>query len=401
MSERADLVVVGAGIVGLATARAVLHARPGAKVVILDKEGSIAGHQTGRNSGVIHAGVYYKPGSEKARFCTAGREAMVEFCKDNGVAHEICGKVVVATSQEELGPLATLEERCAANSVPVERIGAGRLRELEPHATGIAALHVKVTGIADYPGVCTVMAGQLVDAGAEMRLGTAVLSGTDRTEGIVVHTDGGDIVADRVVSCAGLQSDRVARAISGPDGANGMQIVPFRGEYFELAPSKTHLVRALIYPVPDARFPFLGVHLTKGVNGHVHAGPNAVLALAREGYSWRQRNYADLRETLMFPGFQILARKYWKYGASEMARSLSRARFARALQKLVPAVQEHDLEPAAAGVRAQAVNRDGTLVDDFAFVQRGRALHVLNAPSPAATASLEIGRAIASRLALI
>ena len=401
MSERADLVVVGAGIVGLATARAVLQARPGAKVVILDKEGSIAGHQTGRNSGVIHAGVYYKPGSEKARFCTAGREAMVEFCKDNGVAHQICGKVVVATSQEELGPLATLEERCAANSVPVERIGAGRLRELEPHATGIAALHVKVTGIADYPGVCTVMARQLVDAGAEMRLGTAVLSGTDRTEGIVVHTDGGDIVADRVVSCAGLQSDRVARAISGPDGANGMQIVPFRGEYFELAPSKTHLVRALIYPVPDARFPFLGVHLTKGVNGHVHAGPNAVLALAREGYSWRQRNYADLRETLMFPGFQILARKYWKYGASEMARSLSRARFARALQKLVPAVQEHDLEPAAAGVRAQAVNRDGTLVDDFAFVQRGRALHVLNAPSPAATASLEIGRAIASRLALI
>ena len=401
MSERADLVVVGAGIVGLATARAVLHARPGAKVVILDKEGSIAGHQTGRNSGVIHAGVYYKPGSEKARFCTAGREAMVEFCKDNGVAHQICGKVVVATSQEELGPLATLEERCAANSVPVERIGAGRLRELEPHATGIAALHVKVTGIADYPGVCTVMAGQLVDAGAEMRLGTAVLSGTDRTEGIVVHTDGGDIVADRVVSCAGLQSDRVARAISGPDGANGMQIVPFRGEYFELAPSKTHLVRALIYPVPDARFPFLGVHLTKGVNGHVHAGPNAVLALAREGYSWRQRNYADLRETLMFPGFQILARKYWKYGASEMARSLSRARFARALQKLVPAVQEHDLEPAAAGVRAQALNADGTLVDDFAFVQRGRALHVLNAPSPAATASLEIGRAIASRLELI
>ena len=401
MSERADLVVVGAGIVGLATARAVLHARPGAKVVILDKEGSIAGHQTGRNSGVIHAGVYYKPGSEKARFCTAGREAMVEFCKDNGVAHQICGKVVVATSQEELGPLAILEERCAANSVPVERIGAGRLRELEPHATGIAALHVKVTGIADYPGVCTVMAGQLVDAGAEMRLGTAVLSGTDRTEGIVVHTDGGDIVADRVVSCAGLQSDRVARAISGPDGANGMQIVPFRGEYFELAPSKTHLVRALIYPVPDARFPFLGVHLTKGVNGHVHAGPNAVLALAREGYSWRQRNYADLRETLMFPGFQILARKYWKYGASEMARSLSRARFARALQKLVPAVQEHDLEPAAAGVRAQALNADGTLVDDFAFVQRGRALHVLNAPSPAATASLEIGRAIASRLELI
>ena len=401
MSERADLVVVGAGIVGLATARAVLQARPGAKVVILDKEGSIAGHQTGRNSGVIHAGVYYKPGSEKARFCTAGREAMVKFCKDNGVAHEICGKVVVATSQEELGPLATLEERCAANHVPVERIGAARLRELEPHATGIAALHVKVTGIADYPGVCTVMAAHLVDAGAEIRLGTAVLSGTDRTEGIVVHTDGGDIVADRVVSCAGLQSDRVARAISGPDGANGMQIVPFRGEYFELAPSKTHLVRALIYPVPDARFPFLGVHLTKGVNGHVHAGPNAVLALAREGYSWRQRNYADLRETLMFPGFQILARKYWKYGASEMARSLSRARFARALQKLVPAVQEHDLEPAAAGVRAQAVNRDGTLVDDFAFVQRGRALHVLNAPSPAATASLEIGRAIASRLALI
>ena len=401
MSERADLVVVGAGIVGLATARAVLAARPGAKVIILDKEGSVAGHQTGRNSGVIHAGVYYKPGSEKARFCTAGRLAMVEFCKDNGVAYEICGKVVVATSSDELGPLGDLEKRCADNNVPIERIDGAQLRELEPHAAGISALHVKVTGIADYPGVCAVMVRQLVEAGAELRLGTAVQSGTDRTEGMVIHTDGGDIIAERVVSCAGLQSDRVARAISGPDGAGGMQIVPFRGEYFELAPSKTHLVRALIYPVPDARFPFLGVHLTKGVNGHVHAGPNAVLALAREGYSWRERNYTDLRETLMFPGFQKLARKYWKYGASEMVRSLSRARFAQALQKLVPAVQERDLEPAAAGVRAQALNADGSLVDDFAFVQRGRALHVINAPSPAATASLEIGKAIAARLELV
>lgn len=401
MSEQADLVVVGTGIVGLATARAVLAAHPGKRVVVLEKEGSIAGHQTGRNSGVIHAGVYYKPGSEKARFCTAGREAMVQFCKDHGVAHEICGKVVVATSQDELGPLAELEKRCAANGVPIERIGPARLRELEPHATGIAALHVKVTGIADYPGVCTVMADQLRTAGAEIRMETAVTGGTERPSGLVIHTTRGDIVAQRVVTCAGLQSDRIARAISGADGANGMQIVPFRGEYFELAPSKTHLVKALIYPVPDARFPFLGVHLTKGVNGHVHAGPNAVLALAREGYSWRERDWTDIRETLAFSGFQSLAKKYWRYGAQEMMRSVSRSLFAKALQKLVPAVEERDLEPAAAGVRAQAVNADGSLVDDFAFIQRGRALHVLNAPSPAATASLEIGKAIAERLELV
>jgi L-2-hydroxyglutarate oxidase len=393
-----DLAIVGAGIVGLATARAARAADPDARIIVLEKEGSPAGHQTGRNSGVIHAGVYYKPGSEKARLCGAGRRSMVEFCQSHGVAHEICGKTVVAVSKDELPKLAELESRCLTNGVPAERIGPERLRELEPHANGIAALYVPVTGIADYPAVCDALVADHLEAGGELRLGCAVLRGHERPDGLALETTSGDIVASRVVTCAGLHADRVARAVSGPDGAGDLRIVPFRGEYFELAPSKSHLVRALIYPVPDPQFPFLGVHLTRGIHGRVHAGPNAVLALAREGYSWRHRSWTDLRETLQFPGFRRLAAKHWRYGLDEMVRSLSRQRFARALQRLVPEVSVHDLEPSAAGVRAQAVKADGSLVDDFEFRSVGRALHVLNAPSPAATASLEIGRVIVERL---
>jgi (S)-2-hydroxyglutarate dehydrogenase len=398
--EQVDVAVVGAGIVGLATARAIQQAHPGATVRVLDKESGTGRHQSGRNSGVIHAGVYYAPGSEKARLCTAGRISMVEFCREHGVDHEVCGKVVVAADAVERDRLTELERRCQANGVRVELIGAEQLREIEPHAAGVAALRVFDTGIADYPGVCRKLADLIQAAGGVLTLGTAVVAGHERAEGLVIETTSGELCAQRVVTCAGLQADRVAVAISGPEGAAGLRIVPFRGEYFELTPSRSHLVRTLIYPVPDPQFPFLGVHLTRGVGGHVHAGPNAVLALAREGYSWREIEVADVRDTLAFPGFRKLAAKFWRYGAIEMARSFSKPRFTKALRRLVPEIAVHDLVRAPAGVRAQAVDTDGALVDDFAFQQIGRALHVLNAPSPAATASLEIGRAITARLAL-
>lgn len=398
--ERVDVLVVGAGIVGLATARAIQQSHPAATVTVLDKESGPGRHQSGRNSGVLHAGVYYAPGSEKARLCTAGRRSMVEYCREHDIAHEICGKVVVAVDDDERPRLAELERRCRANGVRAEMIDAARLREIEPHAAGVAALWVLDTGIVDYPAACRTLAAEIRAVGGSLRLDTAVVSGVERAEGLVVETSCGVLAARRVVTCAGLQADRIAVAISGPEAAGGLRIVPFRGEYFELRPERSHLVRTLIYPAPDPELPFLGVHLTRGVDGHVHAGPNAVLALAREGYSWRQVDVADVRDTLRFPGFRKLAKQYWRYGATEMARSVSKRRFTTALRRLVPEVSVHDLEHAPAGVRAQAVATDGTLVDDFAFRQVGRALHVLNAPSPAATASLEIGRTIAARLSL-
>jgi (S)-2-hydroxyglutarate dehydrogenase len=397
---KADLVVIGAGIVGLATARAALQLDPSLKVVVVDKEGSIAGHQTGRNSGVIHAGVYYKPGSDKARLCTLGRERMVEFCKERGIAHEVCGKLVVSVTEDERTRMRDLQQRCIANGVPVELVGPERMREIEPHVAGIEALHVTVTGIADYPGVCQAFVDDIRLGGGEMLLGAEVTAVHDRGEELVVSTTKGDVIARRVVNCGGLHADRIARMFGGEEASRGMMIVPFRGEYFELAPSRSHLVKALIYPVPDPQFPFLGVHLTRGTNGHIHAGPNAVLALAREGYSWRAINGRDLKETVTFPGFQTLAKSQWKYGLSEMARSFSRTMFANALARLVPEVRKEDLEPAAAGVRAQAIHPDGRLADDFEFGRSnaGRVLHVLNAPSPAATASLAIGEQIAHEL---
>lgn len=395
----ADVVVIGAGIVGLATAHSIVTTRPGARVVVVDKEGSIAGHQTGRNSGVIHAGVYYKPGSAKARLCALGRERMVAFCREHDIAHEVCGKVVVAVTPDERPRLAELHRRCIANGVDVELIGPARLAELEPHATGVEALHVKVTGIADFPGVCRVLAERLVARGGELRLGAAVTGVADGDE-LVVETTAGPLATRLAVNCAGLHADRVARLFGGEDAARGMTIVPFRGEYFELAPSRSHLVNALIYPVPDPQFPFLGVHLTRGVNGRIHAGPNAVLALAREGYSWRVIDRHDVAETIRFAGFRTLAKAQWRHGLSEMVRSLSRRRFADALARLVPEIEQHDLEPASSGVRAQAVHADGRLADDFEFGRSndGRVLHVLNAPSPAATASLAIGDEIAAEL---
>jgi len=396
MDRTVDVVVIGAGIVGLATARAIRAGAPDASIVVVDKEPGPSRHQTGRNSGVIHAGVYYKPGSEKARLCREGRLAMVAFCEEHNIPHKVSGKLVVAVTGDECARMVDLAERCRANDVPVEVIGAERMREHEPNVTGKAALWVPVTGVVDYKVVSAKLVELLTGAGVTFSFGTEVCSGRVDSSGVVVETTAGDVRAGRVVNCAGLHADRIARALGAP--ADDVRIVPFRGEYFELAPEREGLVNGLIYPVPDPRFPFLGVHLTKGVDGHVHAGPNAVLALAREGYSWHERNRADMADTFRFSGFHHLARKYWRYGMSEMHRSLSRASFTRALQRLVPDVRQEDLRVAPAGVRAQALMADGRLVDDFLFRQHGPVLHVLNAPSPAATASLAIGEMIAKRL---
>ena len=398
--DRTDVLVVGAGIVGLATARAVVRAHPGRSVVVVEKEPAVGRHQSGRNSGVIHAGVYYLPGSEKARLCTAGRISMVEYCKDRGIDHAISGKVVVALDADEATRLTELEHRCAANGVRAELIGPDRLAELEPRVAGVAALHVLDTGIVDYGEVCRTLARELTDGSTTIRLGAGVISGTETRTGLVVETTDGPIEAQRVVTCAGLHADEVAEAVSGPGGAGGLRVLAFRGEYQELVASRAHLVQGLVYPVPDPQFPFLGVHLTRGINGHVHVGPNAVLAFAREGYRWRTIDSRHLRQTFGFSGFRHFARENWRFGLAEMARSASRRRFTNAVARLLPEIKRADLTPAPAGVRAQAIAADGALVDDFAFHAVGRALHVLNAPSPAATASLEIGATIAARLEL-
>jgi L-2-hydroxyglutarate oxidase len=398
--ERVDVLVVGAGIVGLATARAVLRAHPDRSVTVVEKEESVAAHQSGRNSGVIHAGVYYAPGSEKARLCVAGRTSMVEYCRAHGIEHAVTGKVVVAHDDDDCLRLRELERRCTINGVRTEMIGAERLREIEPHVAGVAALHVLETGVVDYAHVCRALAAEIEAAGATLRLGCSVREGSENPSGLVVETTHGPIEADRVVTCAGLHADEVAKTVSGPEGAGDLRVIAFRGEYRELAPTRTHLVRTLVYPVPDPQFPFLGVHLTRGIDGGVHVGPNAVLALAREGYAWRRVDMKHLRETFGFSGFRRFARANWRFGVDEMVRSLSRRRFTAAVKQLVPEIERADLSPAPAGVRAQAIDANGLLVDDFAIRKVGRALHVLNAPSPAATASLEIGASIAARLEL-
>jgi L-2-hydroxyglutarate oxidase len=407
MSETVDLVVVGAGIIGLATARAWLRRQPDRSVVVVDKEPRIAAHQSSHNSGVIHAGVYYKPGSEKARLCATGRRAMVDFCVEHDIAHAVCGKVVVATDEGELAALATLEERSAANGLAVRRLGVDELHEHEPHAAGVAALHVPETGIVDYGEVCVALADQVRTGGAELLLGHAV--GTIRDGGgeLIVTAGDREWRAGGLVNCAGLQSDRVARLVSDRagqpalDAATLPRIMPFRGEYFELVPSRRDLVNGLIYPVPDPRFPFLGVHFTRDIHGGVHAGPNAVPALAREAYRWRTVVPGDVVELARARSTWRLARRYWRTELDEVVRSVRKARFVRSLQRLVPDVTAPDLARAGAGVRAQAVAPDGELLDDFAFARTERTLHVLNAPSPAATASLAIAEQIVDQLALI
>ena len=384
-------VVVGGGILGLATAHRILLDRPGASVTVLEKEDRWAAHQTGHNSGVIHAGVYYAPGSLKASFCTGGRLSMVDFCREYGVPYRICGKLVVATRPEEVPRLRALHARSLANGLDVRMLTPEQAREHEPHVSCVAAMHVPETGIVDFGAVCRTLADLLTEAGADLRLGTRVTA----IHGSVVETTGGEVPADVVVNCAGLHADRVARLAGVRPEA---RIVPFRGEYYELRPERRDLVRGLVYPVPDPQLPFLGVHLTRTIHGSVHAGPNAVLALSREGYSWREVRLRDLAEAAAFPGLWRLARRHYRYGAAEVGRSLSTALFVRSLARLVPDITPDDVVPAGAGVRAQAVRRSGDLVDDFLISRRGRQVHVLNAPSPAATSALAIARHVVAQL---
>ncbi|SBT94273.1 L-2-hydroxyglutarate oxidase [Streptomyces sp. DI166] len=386
-----DVLVVGGGIVGLSTAYAITRAAPGTRVTVLEKEAGPARHQTGRNSGVIHSGIYYRPGSLKARYAVRGAAEMVKFCAEYDIDHAVTGKLIVATEREELPRLHALVQRGRENGIPVRELGAAQIAEYEPEVRGLAAIHVGTTGICDFAGV----ARRLGEAsGAEIRYGAEAVAVDRRASlGVAVRTRAGDVVRGRVlVNCAGLYCDEVAR-LTGD--SPGMRIVPFRGEYYSLA--RASLVRGLVYPVPDPAFPFLGVHLTRGVDGGVHVGPNAVPALAREGYGWGVVRPRELAGTLAWPGAWAIARRHWRYGAGELRRSLSKGAFTGAVRQLLPAVTEADLVPAGAGVRAQAVLRDGTLVDDFLIREGVRAVHVLNAPSPAATASLPIGREVARR----
>ncbi|MFF8474971.1 L-2-hydroxyglutarate oxidase [Streptomyces sp. NPDC015414] len=387
-----DVLVIGGGIVGLSTAYAITRAAPGTRVTVLEKEPGPARHQTGRNSGVIHSGVYYRPGSLKARYAVRGAAEMVKFCAEYGIAHAVTGKLIVATERDELPRLHALVQRGRENGIQVRELGAAQIGEYEPEVRGLAAIHVGTTGVCDFVGV----ARQLARAsGAEIRYGARVVRVDRRPErGVAVLTAAGDVVRGRVlVNCAGLHCDEVAR-LTGDEP--GVRIVPFRGEYYELA--RPELVRGLVYPVPDPAFPFLGVHLTRGIDGGVHIGPNAVPALAREGYGWGVVRPGELAATVAWPGSWVLARRHWRYGAGELRRSVSKGAFLTAVRRLLPAVEEADLVRAPAGVRAQAVLRDGTLVDDFLIREGSRAVHVLNAPSPAATASLPIGREIGRRV---
>jgi L-2-hydroxyglutarate oxidase len=390
--SRYNVVVIGGGVVGLGVALEITRRFPHLRLLLLEKEDHVARHQSGHNSGVIHSGVYYKPGSLKARLCVTGAVAMVEFCREHGIAHDVCGKVIVATHADELPRLEELRKRGEANGLTgLRMIGPEELKEIEPHAAGLKALVVPATGITDYAVVCEKYA-ELISAGGATVLTSAAVTGIRRTANeIVVETSRGAFSSNSLINCAGLFSDRISW-MAGDDP--GVMIVPFRGEYYDLTAERVSLVRALIYPVPDPRFPFLGVHFTRRITGRVDAGPNAVLALAREGYRHRDINLRDLASSLAFPGFWRMARQHWRNGLDEWHRSLSKAAFVRALQRLLPEVGENDLVPGGSGVRAQALKPDGSLVDDFQFVPSGKVLHVLNVPSPAATASLAIGKAI-------
>jgi L-2-hydroxyglutarate oxidase len=389
-------VVIGAGIVGLATAHRLRQERPDAELIVLEKEPRVAAHQTGHNSGVIHAGVYYRPGSLKARLCRAGSRSIVEFCAEHQLPVQVCGKLIVATDPAELPRLHALHERARANGLAVSLLTPAEAAEHEPRVACVAALHVPSTGIVDFAAVCRTLATLVEKAGGQVRLGTRVTAIRERPGGSFrLATTGGEVGADVIVNCAGLHADRVARLAGVVPPA---RIIPFRGEYYELLPERRDLVRGLIYPVPDPRLPFLGVHLTRMVNGGVHAGPNAVLATAREGYRWGRVSPRDLAGIVSWPGMWRLGSRHLRYGLAEVRRSLSRRRFAADLARLVPELTAADLVPAGAGVRAQAVGRDGGLVDDFLIVARPGQLHVLNAPSPAATSSLEIARHLVAQL---
>jgi (S)-2-hydroxyglutarate dehydrogenase len=393
-STRYDIAIIGGGIVGMATAMALTQRRD-LSVAILEAEDHLAAHQTGHNSGVIHSGLYYKPGSLKARNCVEGRLAMYEFCQEHDIAYDNCGKIVVATSERELPALDMIEERGHANGLEgLRRLNSlEELKEYEPHVSGIAGLHVPQTGIVDYPAVTRKYAEIAESRGAEVKLSARVMKFHKGNGEFVLETTAGEVHCRNLINCAGLQSDRVAR-MCGVDPK--LQIIPFRGEYYDISPEKHHLVRNLIYPVPDPRFPFLGVHFTRMVHGGVEAGPNAVLAFKREGYKQFDISIPDLVQYGTFMGFWRMAWKYWQMGFGEMYRSFSKAAFVKAMQVLVPEIQMEDVHRAGSGVRAQALEPNGLLVDDFRIVEDERMIHVLNAPSPAATASISIGNSIAT-----
>ncbi|HEY3174425.1 MAG TPA: L-2-hydroxyglutarate oxidase [Candidatus Polarisedimenticolia bacterium] len=398
MDGRFDLVIVGAGIIGLATARETLRRSPRARLLVIEKEPEIARHQTGHNSGVVHSGIYYRSGSLKATTCVEGAAEMLAFCRQEGIPCEPCGKVVVAADRAEVPALDELHRGGVANGVPgLSLIGPERLREIEPAARGVRALHVPGTAVTDYRRVALRLAERAGAAGARILTAARVTGFARSSPDIVVETTAGAYATRHVINCAGLHADRVA-ALAG--ARPGVRIVPFRGEYHEIAAERRHLVRALIYPVPRPELPFLGVHLSRTINGEVEAGPNALWALAREGYRRSDANLRDIIGTLSYPGFWMLASKHWRYGVGELYRSKSRRAFLRALQRLVPDLRAEDLRLGGSGVRAQAVDRTGALVDDFTFEASERMIHVLNVPSPAATASLAIARRIVDMLGL-
>lgn len=393
MAAGYDVAIVGAGIVGLAAAREILRRRPGMRLVVLEKEPAIGRHQTGHNSGVIHSGIYYAPGSIKAKTCVAGARDLYRYCEERGIPFDRRGKVIVATDEAELPRLENLYQRGIANGVPaLELIGPERLRDLEPHAVGIRALWSPNTGIVDFSQVAAAFAADVQAAGGDIRTGHGVTGFRRQPSGSVVQTTGGDVVARSVVACAGLYADRLA-ALSGQPPTP--RIVPFRGDYYTLRPERRYLVRSLIYPVPDPAFPFLGVHFTRRLDGEVWLGPNAVLAFAREGYRQTDFNPRDLAEALTYRGFRRLAARYWKVGLAEMWRDVNKSAFLASLRRYVPELDVSDLLPGPSGVRAQALDDDGALVDDFVVHQEDGMLHVRNAPSPAATSSLAIGAMIA------
>ena len=391
-----DITIIGGGIVGLSTAMAIGKKYSQANILVLEKESSWAYHQTGNNSGVIHSGIYYKPGSFKAKFCREGSRSMVDFCQEHNIAHDVCGKVIVATEEEELSLLEKLYLRGKENGLKVSKITREEVQEIEPHVSCLAGIKVNSTGIADYKQVCLKYAEIAESQGADLRLNTKVLQiVADSQSKKTIVTNQGEFTTKFVINCAGLQSDRVAKLNQVNPPA---KIVPFRGEYYELVPEKRYLVKHLIYPVPNPNFPFLGVHFTRMVDGTIHAGPNAVLSFKREGYEKTDFDLADFLEVMSYPGFWKLAGKHWDMGIGEMIRSWNKAAFVRSLQRLIPEVQSQDLIPTHAGVRAQALKPDGKLVDDFLIVKGDNTLHVCNAPSPAATSSLEIGKEIASQV---
>jgi L-2-hydroxyglutarate oxidase len=392
---KADIAIVGAGIVGLATAMALVECRPDLRLVVLEKEDRVAAHQTGNNSGVIHAGLYYKPGSLKASMVVEGARSMVEFCQEHDLPYELCGKVVVATTEDELPRLEELHRRGTANGVQgLARISADEIQEHEPHAAGIAGLWSPNTGIVDYIAVTRKYAEIVAQGGGEVCLNTEVVGIEQRPGELVVQTTNGEVHTRALINCGGLQSDLIAKMTRS---THGLRIIPFRGEYYELAPEAQKLVRGLIYPVPDPRFPFLGVHFTKRVSGSVEAGPNAVLAFAREGYRKTDFDLGYVLRLLAFPGFWIMGAKYWRMGFGEMYRSWNKRAFVQALRVLLPELGMDDVKSGGAGIRAQAMDNGGKLLDDFAIIETPNVIHVLNAPSPAATASITIGRAIADK----